>query len=87
MPTTQKLACDVRDLGLAAKGKIRIEWAGQWMPVLNLIRKRFVEEQPLRHKNLCLSSCDHGNRKSGYYTAGWRCGRSGLRVEPVEHAG
>jgi adenosylhomocysteinase len=57
MPTTQKLACDVRDLGLAAKGKIRIEWAGQWMPVLNLIRKRFVEEQPL--KGIRISACLH----------------------------
>jgi adenosylhomocysteinase len=57
MPTTQKLACDVRDLGLAAKGKTRIEWASQWMPVLNLIRKRFVEEQPL--KGIRISACLH----------------------------
>src|SRR5208337_3591564 len=57
MPTTQKLACDVRDLGLAAKGKTRIEWAGQWMPVLNLIRKRFVKEQPL--KGIRISACLH----------------------------
>src|SRR5271157_4802386 len=57
MPTTQKLACDVKDLGLAAKGEIRTEWAGQWMPVLNLIRKRFVEEQPL--KGIRISACLH----------------------------
>jgi adenosylhomocysteinase len=57
MPTTQDLACDVKDLGLAAKGKTRIEWASQWMPVLNLIRKRFVEEQPL--KGIRISACLH----------------------------
>jgi len=57
MPTTQKLACDVKDLGLAAKGEIRTEWAGQWMPVLNLIRKRFVKEQPL--KGIRISACLH----------------------------
>ena len=57
MPTTQKLACDVKDLGLAGKGKTRIEWADQWMPVLNLIRKRFVEEQPL--KGIRISACLH----------------------------
>jgi adenosylhomocysteinase len=57
MPTTQDLACDVKDLGLAAKGKIRIEWAGQWMPVLNLIRKRFIKEQPL--KGIRISACLH----------------------------
>ena len=57
MPTTQKLACDVRDLGLAAKGKIRIEWAHQWMPVLGLIRKRFIEERPL--EGIRISACLH----------------------------
>ena len=57
MPTTQKLACDVKDLGLAAKGEIRTEWAGQWMPVLNLIRKRFIKEQPL--KGIRISACLH----------------------------
>ena len=57
MPTTQKLAGDVKDLGLTAKGKTRIEWAGQWMPVLNLIRKRFIKEQPL--KGIRISACLH----------------------------
>src|SRR5271157_3462489 len=57
MPTTRYLACDVKDLSLAAKGKTRIEWARQWMPVLNLIRKRFVEEQPL--KGIRSSACLH----------------------------
>jgi adenosylhomocysteinase len=57
MPSTQKLACDVKDLGLAGKGKIRIEWADQWMPVLGLIRKRFVEERPL--KGIRISACLH----------------------------
>ena len=57
MPTTQKLACDVKDIGLAGKGKLRIEWAGQWMPVLGLIRNRFVEEQPL--KGIRISACLH----------------------------
>jgi adenosylhomocysteinase len=57
MPTNQGLASDVKDLGLAAKGKTRTEWAGQWMPVLNLIRKRFVEEQPL--KGIRISACLH----------------------------
>ena len=30
---------DVKDLGLAAEGKRRIEWAAQEMPVLRLIRE------------------------------------------------
>jgi adenosylhomocysteinase len=57
MSSTPKLACDVKDFGLASKGKTRIEWARQWMPVLGLIRKRFAEEQPL--KGIRISACLH----------------------------
>jgi adenosylhomocysteinase len=48
---------DVKDLGLAAKGKDRIEWAEQWMPVLRLIRERFEKEKPL--EGLTLVACLH----------------------------
>src|SRR3989454_3629214 len=57
MATTEKLACDVKDLGAAAKGKVRIEWADQWMPVLQLIRKRFARERPL--EGVRISACLH----------------------------
>ncbi|HEV2493671.1 MAG TPA: adenosylhomocysteinase [Terriglobia bacterium] len=57
MATTEKLACDVKDLGMAARGKTRIEWAAQWMPVLALIRKRFAKERPL--EGLRVSACLH----------------------------
>jgi adenosylhomocysteinase len=49
--------CDVKDLGLAPKGKLRIEWAEQDMPVLRLIRQRFEKEKPL--KGVRLSGCLH----------------------------
>jgi adenosylhomocysteinase len=55
--TATKLAGDVKDLGLAAKGKNRIEWANQHMPVLQLIRKQFIKEQPL--KGIRISACLH----------------------------
>ena len=48
---------DVKDLGLAAEGKRRIEWAAQEMPVLRLIRERFEREQPL--KGIRLAACLH----------------------------
>jgi adenosylhomocysteinase len=38
---------DVRDLGLAAEGRGRIEWADREMPVLAAIRQRFEAERPL----------------------------------------
>jgi adenosylhomocysteinase len=48
---------DVKDLSLAPKGKLRIEWAGNAMPVLKLIGKRFTKEKPL--KNINLGACLH----------------------------
>jgi len=48
---------DVRNLGLAAKGRQRIEWAELEMPVLRLIRKRFEKERPLR--GIRISACLH----------------------------
>ena len=48
---------DVRDLGLAARGKTRIEWADASMPVLRQIRERFEKEKPLR--GIRLSACLH----------------------------
>ncbi len=38
---------DIRDAGLAAAGRDRIEWAGAEMPVLELIKERFEKERPL----------------------------------------
>jgi adenosylhomocysteinase len=48
---------DVRDLGLAAQGRLRIEWAERDMPVLRRIRERFAREQPLR--GIRLGACLH----------------------------
>lgn len=57
MPSTKRLAGDVKDSSLAPKGKLRIEWANQWMPVLQLIRKRFIKERPL--EGVRISACLH----------------------------
>lgn len=48
---------DIKDIKLAAKGKLKIEWAGKDMPVLKLIRKRFGKEKPL--KGIRLGCCLH----------------------------
>jgi len=48
---------DVKDLKLAKKGKLRIEWANEYMKVLQLIRKRFKSEKPL--KGLNVACCLH----------------------------
>ena len=57
MATTHSLGGDVKDIALAERGKRKIEWANQQMPVLQSIRKRFIKEQPLR--GLRVSACLH----------------------------
>ncbi len=57
MVMTKKVAGEVKDLSLAAKGKARIEWANQWMPALQLIRKRLIKERPL--EGVRISACLH----------------------------
>ncbi len=48
---------DVKSLGLAAEGRLKIEWAERSMPVLRQVRERFAREQPL--KGLRLGACLH----------------------------
>jgi adenosylhomocysteinase len=57
-PTSAGLpAHDVTDLGLAAEGIRRIEWAEREMPVLRIIRDRFERERPL--EGLRVGACLH----------------------------
>ncbi len=48
---------DVKDLSLAPIGKLKIEWAGQQMPVLKIIQKRFADSKLLR--GLTIAACLH----------------------------
>src|SRR5882672_6336411 len=56
MPTTT-LNCDVKSMELADLGTKRIEWANQSMPVLQIIRKEFIKNQPL--KGIRIAACLH----------------------------
>jgi adenosylhomocysteinase len=47
----------VKDLKLASQGKSRIDWAALEMPVLDLIKKRFCKEKPL--KGVRIGACLH----------------------------
>jgi adenosylhomocysteinase len=55
--TAPRLSGDVKDLAFADRGKRRIEWANQHMPVLQLIRKQFIKDQPL--KGIRMAACLH----------------------------
>src|SRR5881409_2317846 len=57
MSASRSVEFDVKDIGLANHGKLRIEWAEREMPVLRLIRERFGNEKPL--KGVRLVACAH----------------------------
>jgi adenosylhomocysteinase len=42
------LGFKVKDLSLAASGELKISWAERNMPVLMLLRKKYIESKPLR---------------------------------------
>jgi len=48
---------DIKDKKLAARGELKVEWASQSMPVLNLIKERFEVEKPL--KGIRIGACLH----------------------------
>ena len=52
----------VKDLGLADKGRLQIEWAEAHMPVLLKIRERFEREKPL--KGLRVGCCLHVTKET-----------------------
>jgi adenosylhomocysteinase len=55
--TPVQIRYEVRDLGLAASGRQRIEWAAREMPVLRQLRQRFSQERPLA--GIRISACCH----------------------------
>jgi len=54
---------DVKDIKLANKGALRIEWARNNMPVLALIAERFAKEKPL--KGVKMAACLHVTTETG----------------------
>ncbi len=78
MSTSANVKCDIKDLGLAAKGRNRIEWAERQMPVLRLIRKRFEKEKPL--KGVRLSACLHVTTETANLAATLKAGGADVVV-------
>ena len=54
---------DIKDIRLAKKGALRIEWARNNMPVLKLIAQRFAKERPLAGLNV--AACLHVTTETG----------------------
>lgn len=54
---------DIKDIKLAKKGALRIEWASNNMPVLSQIKERFSKEKPLKGKKV--AACLHVTTETG----------------------
>jgi len=69
---------DVKDLELAKKGKLRIEWAGRFMPVLADIKKKFAKEKSL--KGVRISACLHVTSETGNLMETLKLGGAEVRL-------
>lgn len=66
----------IKDIGLAGKGRLRIEWARQNMPVLGLIEERFSKEKPL--KGVKVAACLHVTTETANLMAALKAGGAEL---------
>ena len=68
----------VKDISLADKGLLRVEWAQRDMPVLTAIRERFAREQPLA--GLRIAACLHVTTETGVLAATLKAGGATVHV-------
>ncbi len=69
---------DVRDLKLAAAGRKRIEWAGKFMPVMDIIRTRIAKSKPLR--GIRMSCCLHVTSETANLVIALKAGGADVRL-------
>jgi adenosylhomocysteinase len=69
---------DVKDLKLAGKGKLRMEWAGRFMPVLSDIKQNFAKDKPL--KGAKISACLHVTSETGNLMEALQLGGADVRL-------
>lgn len=68
----------IKDIGLAEQGRSRIEWAGQNMPVLGLVAKRFEAEKPL--EGIRVSACLHVTTETANLVKTLKAGGAEIRL-------
>jgi adenosylhomocysteinase len=69
---------DIKDLSLAEKGLLRIEWARGSMPVLAMIEERFEKERPLR--GIRVSACLHVTSETANLARALKAGGAEVRI-------
>jgi adenosylhomocysteinase len=69
---------DVKDMSLAKKGMLRIEWAAKDMPVLESIKTRFKKDKPL--KGITMAACLHVTTETANLMATLKAGGADVRL-------
>ena len=69
---------DIKDEGLADKGRLRVEWAEQSMPVLRSIQQRFATEKPLA--GIRMAACLHVTTETAALAQTLKAGGADLRI-------
>ncbi|MGA2026174.1 MAG: adenosylhomocysteinase [Syntrophobacteraceae bacterium] len=69
---------DIKDGGLVDKGRLRVEWAAQSMPVLRSIHKRFASDKPLA--GIRVAACLHVTTETAALAQALQAGGADLRI-------
>lgn len=69
---------DIKDAGLAQKGRARTEWAGQSMPVLRSIGERYGRERPL--EGMTVGACMHVTTETANLMIALRAGGANVSL-------
>jgi adenosylhomocysteinase len=69
---------DIKDMTLAAKGRLRMEWAARSMPVLDRIKKTFAKERPLA--GVRISACLHVTSETANLMEALKFGGADVRL-------
>jgi adenosylhomocysteinase len=69
---------DIKDISLADKGLLRIEWGRGSMPVLAMIEERFEKERPLR--GIRVSACLHVTSETANLARALKAGGAEVRI-------
>ncbi len=69
---------DVKNINLASEGKLKMEWAEKFMPVLGSIKKKFAKEKPLQ--GIRISACLHVTSETGILMQTLKAGGAQARL-------
>jgi len=69
---------DVKDMKLAEKGRLRMEWSKRFMPVLDSINKKMAREKPL--KGVRIAACLHVTTETGNLMETLKLGGADVRL-------